>query len=154
VKIKVVQKFFVTKIQNPGGSSLIKVPTRDCLSLLYSAASNIYSREQPSLHMKVQCTVQQTVYTWSLTVYSALYIIHENAMNSVSRPAESHPPSKVCTSGLHRGEQKYYNKLSLLKLYDNLISCFFVLFLFSLFRFHFSHHTYQIGFKELLFGHF
>ena len=34
VKIKVFQKFFATKIQNPGGSSLTKVHTRDCLSLL------------------------------------------------------------------------------------------------------------------------
>ena len=34
VKIKVFQKFFATKIQNPGGSSLTKVLTRDCLSLV------------------------------------------------------------------------------------------------------------------------
>ena len=34
MKIKVFRKFFATKIQNPGGSSLTKVLTRDCLSLL------------------------------------------------------------------------------------------------------------------------
>ena len=36
VKIKVFQKFFATKIQNPGGSSLTKVLTRDCLSLVHT----------------------------------------------------------------------------------------------------------------------
>ena len=56
--------------------------------------------------------------------------------SSVSRPSESHPPSKIGTSGLHRGEQKTHNKLDLLNLYNNFISFFFVLFLFSLFRFH------------------
>ena len=49
VKIKVFQKFFATKIQNPGGSSLTKVLTRDCLSLVNTQVKEkeIDDRESP-----------------------------------------------------------------------------------------------------------
>ena len=74
VKIKVFQKFFVTKIQNPGGSSLTKVLTRDCLSLLYSA----------------HCTLQ-AAHCKLLTAHCTLYTIHRtmNTTNCTLRTENS-----------------------------------------------------------------
>ena len=43
MKIKVFRNFFGTHIQNPGGSSLTKVLTRDCLSLIYSSTEILLS---------------------------------------------------------------------------------------------------------------
>ena len=43
-------------------------------------------------------------------VYSAHCTVRVHC--SVSRPAGSHPPSKVCTSGLNKVEQKTHNKLN------------------------------------------
>ena len=46
--MKVFQKLFATKIQNPGSSSLTKVITRDCLSLLDSVHSVYCSQTPPA----------------------------------------------------------------------------------------------------------
>ena len=65
-------------IQNPGGSSLTKVLTRDCLSLVYSVQWSMHYtvyNVQYNVHFTVytlQCTVQCT-----LVIPTSLWLDHE-----------------------------------------------------------------------------
>ena len=77
-----IQKFFVTKIQNPGSSSLTKVLTRDCLSLVYQIYQLIahYSTQTVSLGWEILL-----IETVSIKRRGCQYSGHPILMDNTSR---------------------------------------------------------------------